>query len=65
MPGRVPVPVRLTFWFAAGEGRVSWRSALLLLHLVVHYALWMWMAAFGHPEREVSTGLHETLGPCK
>ncbi|KAJ1521057.1 hypothetical protein ONE63_002764 [Megalurothrips usitatus] len=47
-----------------GERSASWRTWLLVSHLALHYALWMWMAAFGRPEREVSTGLHEPTGPC-
>jgi len=36
----------------------------LLLHLAVHYALYLGMVIFGYPEEEVSIGLHERIGPC-
>ena len=49
---------------AAGESAATWRTWLLLLHLALHYSLWMGMVLVGRPEREVSTGLHETLGRC-
>jgi len=35
----------------------------LLLHLAVHYALYLDMVIFDYPE-EVSIGLHERIGPC-
>lgn len=43
---------------------VTWTTWLLLVHLVLHYSLWMGMVLVGQPEREVSTGLHEPLGRC-
>ncbi|KAK3923737.1 Phosphoribosylamine--glycine ligase [Frankliniella fusca] len=49
---------------ASGAGGISWTSWLLLLHLVLHYALWLGMTIVGHPETEVSVGLHERLGKC-
>jgi len=36
----------------------------LLLHLAVHYALYLGFVIFGYPEEEVSIGLHERIGPC-
>ncbi|CAG0904156.1 unnamed protein product [Darwinula stevensoni] len=39
-------------------------SIEIFLHLIPHYLLYWWMASFGHPEREVSVGLHEQTGPC-
>ncbi|KAE8737021.1 hypothetical protein FOCC_FOCC017519 [Frankliniella occidentalis] len=44
--------------------RPSWCTWLLLLHLVLHYALWLGMTIVGNPEKEVSTGLHERIGKC-
>ncbi|KAJ4439185.1 hypothetical protein ANN_15145 [Periplaneta americana] len=38
--------------------------SLLLFHLVLHYALFLCLVIFGYPEREVSVGLHERIGPC-
>lgn len=30
----------------------------------MHYGLYLGMVMFGHPEKEVSIGLHEKVGPC-
>ncbi|XP_069705155.1 uncharacterized protein [Periplaneta americana] len=38
--------------------------SLLLFHLVLHYALFLCLVIFGYPEREVSIGVHERIGPC-
>lgn len=38
--------------------------SVLLLHLAVHYALYLGIVIFGYPEEEVSIGLHERIGPC-
>ena len=36
----------------------------MLLHLAIHYALYLGIVIFGYPEEEVSIGLHERIGPC-
>ncbi|KAK7869987.1 hypothetical protein R5R35_013754 [Gryllus longicercus] len=41
----------------------KWRLPLFG-HLIVHYGLFLSMVLFGNPEKEVSIGLHETIGPC-
>ncbi|GLG95408.1 uncharacterized protein LOC103524413 isoform X3 [Gryllus bimaculatus] len=41
----------------------KWRLPLFG-HLMVHYGLFLSMVLFGNPEKEVSIGLHETIGPC-
>ncbi|XP_021914825.1 uncharacterized protein LOC110827445 [Zootermopsis nevadensis] len=38
--------------------------SILLLHLALHYSLYLSFVIFGHPEEEVSIGLHERIGPC-
>lgn len=37
---------------------------LPLLALIVHYSVFLGMVVYGYPEREVSVGLHEPVGPC-
>ncbi|KAK3862835.1 hypothetical protein Pcinc_031338 [Petrolisthes cinctipes] len=44
--------------------RTHWSAFILVLSLVVHYGLYLGMVVFGHPENEVSIGLHERVGPC-
>ncbi|RXG52032.1 hypothetical protein Avbf_04044 [Armadillidium vulgare] len=44
--------------------KTHWSVGLLVLGLLLHYSLYLGMAVFGHPEREVSMGLHEKPGNC-
>lgn len=37
---------------------------ILLLHLILHYSIFLLMTIFGQPEMEVSMGLHEPIGSC-
>ncbi|PSN54220.1 hypothetical protein C0J52_03544 [Blattella germanica] len=37
--------------------------SILIFHLTIHYALFLGLTIFGHPEQEVSIGLHERIGP--
>ncbi|XP_067003157.2 uncharacterized protein [Anabrus simplex] len=39
-------------------------TGLMILHLILHYSLFLGMVLFGSPENEVSIGLHEKTGPC-
>ncbi|CAH1994136.1 unnamed protein product [Acanthoscelides obtectus] len=44
--------------------KVSWATWLIVLHLVCHYATFLYIVSFFNPEDEISTGLKEPLGPC-
>ncbi|XP_054290726.1 uncharacterized protein LOC129005755 [Macrosteles quadrilineatus] len=46
-----------------GEVRLRWRW-LPLLALLVHYLVFLSLVIFGQPEKEISVGLHEPIGPC-
>lgn len=48
----------------AGAVQVSWKTALLLAHLVIHYSTFLCTHFFLNPEDEISIGLHETIGNC-
>lgn len=48
---------------SSGE-RTHWSAFILVVSLIVHYGLYLGMVVFGHPENEVSIGLHERVGPC-
>ena len=39
-------------------------KSMLIFHLIIHYTLFLCLTIFGHPEEEVSIGLHERVGPC-
>ncbi|XP_060521139.1 uncharacterized protein LOC132698828 [Cylas formicarius] len=43
---------------------VHWTTVLLVVHLVLHYAVFLSMTLFFNPEDEVSTGIKEQIGPC-
>uniref|UniRef100_A0A8D8TFX0 DUF7802 domain-containing protein n=1 Tax=Cacopsylla melanoneura TaxID=428564 RepID=A0A8D8TFX0_9HEMI len=40
------------------------RDYLLLIHITVHYSIFLLLTIFAHPENEVSIGYHEQIGPC-
>lgn len=44
--------------------KVSPATWLLLVHLFIHYSVFLVMVLFFNPENEVSTGLKEPVGPC-
>ncbi|CAH0385600.1 unnamed protein product [Bemisia tabaci] len=39
-------------------------TKILIPHLLIHYGLFYGCGIFGSPEKEVSIGLHEPVGPC-
>lgn len=41
------------------------KSWILLVHLFFHYSAFLAMTIFFDPEKEISSGLHETVGPCE
>jgi hypothetical protein len=41
------------------------KSWILLVHLILHYSAFLAMTIFYNPEKEISSGLHETVGPCE
>jgi hypothetical protein len=50
------------FW--SGLHTTEKGRSILIYHLAIHYALYLGFVIFGHPEEEVSIGLHERIGPC-
>ncbi|KAL1456814.1 hypothetical protein WDU94_001514 [Cyamophila willieti] len=43
---------------------VRTRDFLLLIHLIVHYSIFLLLTIFAHPENEIAIGYHEQVGPC-
>lgn len=44
--------------------KTHWSTWILIVHLIIHYAVFMIMPIFFNPEDEISTGLKEPIGPC-
>lgn len=44
--------------------RLSSIDYVLIAQLALHYVIYLWFVVSWSPEREVSTGLHEPVGPC-
>ncbi|XP_018334874.1 uncharacterized protein LOC108743782 [Agrilus planipennis] len=43
---------------------LDWSTGLLLVHLLIHYSLFLAMTIFFKPEDEVAIGLKEPIGSC-
>ncbi|KAJ8974128.1 hypothetical protein NQ317_007817 [Molorchus minor] len=46
------------------KNKTHWSTWILLIHLILHYSLFLVMPIFFKPEEEVSTGMKEPIGPC-
>uniref|UniRef100_A0A1B6CE90 DUF7802 domain-containing protein n=1 Tax=Clastoptera arizonana TaxID=38151 RepID=A0A1B6CE90_9HEMI len=53
---RLPKP-----YSAIPSSKLKW---LLILALIVHYSTFMALVVHGDPQKEISIGLHQPLGPC-